>query len=226
MGVDHIRNYLSILLLPIIYMPLDTCTSGTTEVECNRHALDRLKGILQSIQHLKHKDETVKEATEEFIISSVCSQTTLDQVLAQLKVLLSANLFKHAREVAARIFVESAEEEPDEPVPKDEQSAVPNRTEPLFCKDTVYHAGICSLAVSTSDAGNLLGFFKDKEKVPGHSFKEVSISRSKQDRYLVARQGESTFYFAFQSEPKLSEWAKQFKSFYEGTDAYLLHVSH
>ncbi len=188
----------------------------------NKHALDRLKGILRPILHLKETEATVKEAVKEFIISSICSVTTLDQVLAQLgglhkeEGLLSADLYKHAQDVAVKIYAESAEEV-DEPLCKPEQSAVSARTEPLFCKDTVYHAGICSLAVSTCDAGNLLGLFKDREKVPGHSFREVSISRSKQDRYLVARQGESTFYFAFLSEPRLSEWAKQFKSFYEGT---------
>ncbi len=169
---------------------------------------------MAAIQYLKETETTCKEAVKEFIISSICSVTTLDHVLAQLERLhkeeglLSADLYKHAQDVAARIYAESAEED-DEPVSKSEQSAVSARTEPLFCKDTVYHAGICSLAVSTCDAGNLLGFFKDKDKVPGHSFREVSISRSKQDRYLVARQGESTFYFAFQSEPRLSEWAKQ-----------------
>ena len=88
-------------------------------------------------------------------------------------------------------------------------------SEPLFSKDTVYHAGVCSLAVNTCDAGNYQSFFKKKEMVPGHSFQAVSISRSKQDRYLIARQGDSTLYFAFQSEPKLLNW-KQYKSFSEG----------
>ncbi len=152
---------------------------------------------------MKDTEATVEEA----VIIFICSGTTLGQVLAQLgglhkeEGLLSTDLYKHAQDVAARIYAESAEEV-DEPLLKLEQSAVSTRTEPLFCKDTVYHAGICSLAVSTCDAGNLLGLFKDREKVPGHSFREVSISRSKQDRYLVARQGESTFYFAFQSEPR------------------------
>ncbi len=199
--------------------PLES--TGTTN---NKYALDRLKGILRAILHLKETEVTVKEAVKEFIISSICSVTTLDQVLAQLgglhkeEGLLSADVYKHAQDVTVKIYAESAEKV-DEPLCKLEQSADSVRTEPLFCKDTVYHAGICSLAVSTCDAGNILGLYKDREKVPGHSLREVSISRSKQDRYLVARQGESTFYFAFQSEPRLSEWAKEFKSFYEGTYA-------
>ena len=88
--------------------------------------------------------------------------------------------------------------------------------QPLFNKDTVYHAGICSLAVCTRDAGNYQQFFKDKELVRGHSLTGVSLSRSKQDRYLIARQGDSTVYLGFQSEPLLLEWSKQFKSFGKG----------
>ena len=116
--------------------------------------------------------------------------------------------------MAAKVYAQSADEHSEIVVSKDKSSC---SSEPLFCKDTVYHAGICSLAVTSSTAGDYQKFFKDREKVPGHTFQEISISRSKQDRYLIARQGDSTYYFAFQSEPRLLEWPKQFKSFYEGT---------
>ncbi len=181
--------------------------------------------MLRSLESFKRTKDIAEEAFERFIASSLQSGAKAPQLLAQLKklhsddLLLSADLYKLAQEVVSRVCAGSAEEELEVGMPRKELTPVSARTEPLFCKDTVYHAGICSLAVSTCDAGNLLGIFKDKEKVPGHSFREVSISRSKQDRYLVARQGESTFYFAFQSEPGVSEWAKQFKSFYEGTYA-------
>ena len=66
------------------------------------------------------------------------------------------------------------------------------------------------------DTGNYLKFFKDRQLVPGHSFKAVSISRSKSDRYVIARKDESTYYFAFQSELQLSEWGKNFNSFFDG----------
>ena len=52
--------------------------------------------------------------------------------------------------------------------------------EPLFSKDTIYHASVCCQAVSTCDAGDYQKFFNDKELVPGHSFKAVSFSRSKE----------------------------------------------
>ena len=91
--------------------------------------------------------------------------------------------------------------------------ATVDSVEPLFNKDTVYHAGICNLAVCTRDPGNYQQLFKDKEMVPGHSFTELSLSRS---GYLIARQNDCTVYFSFQSHPLLLEWSKQFKSFSEG----------
>ena len=84
----------------------------------------------------------------------------------------------------------------------------------LFCKDTIYHASVCSLAVSVHDAGDYQKFFK--ERVPGHSFKAVSFSCSKDNSFLFAQKGESTFYFAFKGKLSLSDWAKDFKSFNEG----------
>ena len=46
-----------------------------------------------------------------------------------------------------------------------------------------------------------------------HSFTEMSLSRS---GYLIARQGDSTVYLDFLSEPLLLGWNRQFKSFSEG----------
>ena len=93
------------------------------------------------------------------------------------------------------------------------------QTHTLFSKDTVYHAGICSLAVNDvkeCDPGNYQKFFQKNPLIPGHDFQEVSISKSKKDRYLIARQGESTVYIAFQSEPCIQQWPKLFRSFSEG----------
>ena len=94
--------------------------------------------------------------------------------------------------------------------------------EPLFSKDTVYHASICCQALASCTAGDYQRFFKDKEKVhvPGHSFEAVSISHPSPDqqheRYLIAKQGESKYYIAFESQPDLSLWQKEYKSFVEG----------
>ena len=97
--------------------------------------------------------------------------------------------------------------------------------EPLFSKDTVYHASICCQALASCNAGDYQMFFKDREKVPGHSFEAVSISRpspgQQHERYLIAKQGESKYYIAFESQPDLSPWQKKYRSFIEGDQ--LLH---
>ena len=94
-------------------------------------------------------------------------------------------------------------------------------TEPLFSKDTIYHASICCQALTCCTAGDYQKFFKDKQRVPGHSFQAVSISRPTPDgkqheRYLIAKQGESKYYIAFESQPVLSQWPKKCNSFVEG----------
>ena len=88
--------------------------------------------------------------------------------------------------------------------------------EPLFCKDTVYHASICSQAVSTHTAGDYQKFFKSKDLVPSHGFKAVSFSRSKNESFLIAQKDESVFYFAFKGRLSLADWAKDYKGFNEG----------
>ena len=89
--------------------------------------------------------------------------------------------------------------------------------EPLFCKDTVYHAIISSQAISTCTAGDYQKFFKNKELVPGHAFNAVSFSRSRnEESFLIAQKDESMFYFAFKGRLCLSDWAKDYKSFSEG----------
>ena len=186
----------------------------------NEHAFGRLKETLRPIQFFKSKAEVVQEALDKYISTSLHLTVPLQNVQAQLQKLyqeeslISQDLCKQAQEMAVKVYAQSAEECGEIVASKDKSSS---SSEPLFCKDTVYHAGICSLAVTSSTAGDYQKFFKDREKVPGHTFQELSISRSKQDRYLIARQSDSTYYFAFQSEPSLLEWPKQFKSFYEGT---------
>ena len=159
----------------------------------------------------------IKVAVREYITESQQLGSNKERIEGHLQelhrkeFLLSEPTYEWARQLVTEVFVEAAVGESScEPLSPSEAK------EPLFCKDTVYHASICSHAINECDAGNYQKFFKTKEKVPGHSFQEVSISLSKQDRYLIAWQGESTFYFAFQSEPDLSKWPKLFKSFGEG----------
>ena len=88
------------------------------------------------------------------------------------------------------------------------------KTQKVFCDDAVYHATLCSYAVSTCDTKNFKDFFKDYH----HSFDEASLSIPRDqevDRYLIARKAK-TYFIAFKGELLLSDWQKQFTSFAEG----------
>ena len=171
----------------------------------------------RSKQEEESRTDMIKAVVREYITESQQSGSTKEHIEGHLQelhrrdFLLSEAIYEWARQLVSEVFeMTKMDESSNEPLSPSEAK------EPLFCKDTVYHASICSRAINECDAGNYQKFFKPKEKVPGHFFEEVSISRSKQDRYLIARQSESTFYFAFQSEPDLSKWPKLFKSFSEG----------
>ena len=162
-------------------------------------------------------------AIENFISRSVECGSSLDEIKEQLrdvhieKLLISKEVFTKALQFADDEYIKS---KPSYVLHAHEQqlgSATKDNVEPLFCKDSVYHAITCCHAVSTCDAGNYQKFFKNKELVPGHSFDAVSFSRSKEENFLIAQKGESTFYFAFQGKLCLSDWAKEYASFSEGT---------
>ena len=196
--------------------------------------LTELRSELESLKripcHEKEDEDSkarlVKAALKNYLTKYQQSQSTLRHVREQLRelhenkcLITEVAIYEWALQLASEIFAQPPHV--DSPIAQGQESS--EVKSPLFCKDTVYHASICSLAVNTHDAGNYLKFFKNKEMVPGHSFEEFSISRSKQDRYLIARQGESTYYFAFQSEQELSRWPKLFESFKKGRNNYVKH---
>ena len=188
-----------------------------------RDCLNPVKAFSTDVKHV-----VATEALGQFAVDSVNFGRKLEYVHEQLLRLqkeefpscISDAICEKSYELAVQRHKEvvntsfAVSEQPQQPA-----------SEPLFCKDTIYHASICSRIVSdtTYDAGNYQKAFKNQDVVPGHSFTSVSMSRkkhdprSKQDRYLVAQKGESTYYFAFQSEPNLSEWGRLFHSFDEGT---------
>ena len=187
---------------------------------------DTLKVLQKDVDSSREKSAVIQGVVDKFITTSLQSGQSLESVREQLQILhkdeflIAEDTYKKAEELTIETHMQLSSEESTAAV-----MSVPTvkTSEPLFSKDTVYHAGICSLAVTTCDAGNYQSFFKKKDLVPGHSFQAVSISRSKQDRYLVARQGDSTYYFAFQSQPKFLEW-QQFTSF-NGGNKYGIHIS-
>ena len=157
-----------------------------------------------------------------FITRSIESGVSLDDINEQLKkcyseeLLISEEVFTQAQQLATEEFAKrsSASSNGLLITLSGSKAAV---VEPLFCKDTIYHAGVLCQAVSMYTAGDYQKLFKNKELVPGHGFKAVSFSRSKEETFLIAQRGESTYYFAFKGRPNLSGWTKGFKCFSEGT---------
>ena len=187
-----------------------------------------LRDCLRHLQRIRNPAKTapvIQEAIRKHASTCLSLGASIDHVKDQLQRLcrnelhISEGLYRQALQDAIDLHAELHPALTETAVPSKPTTSEP---QPLFNKDTVYHAGICSLAVCTRGAGNYQQFFKDEELVPGHSLTGVSLSRSKQDRYLIARQGDSTVYLGFQSEPLLLEWSKQFKSFGKGVLQILL----
>ena len=192
-------------------------------------------GILsQTIDTLKHlvnvksdrKAGVIEDVISNFVVTSIQSGMYQEQVQAQLQrlhkqeLLITEDVLKEAEK---QVVEECAKRTPAIVVATHSADSTALCT-PLFCKDTIYHASICSHVVSTCDAGDYQKLFKNKDVVPGHSFRAVSLSRTKKITFLIAQTGESTYYFAFKGEPNLLQWTKQFKSFNEGRWSHFQYV--
>jgi hypothetical protein len=138
------------------------------------------------------------------------------QILYSKEFLISKETFLKAQQLASEEYTKTKPAPQTTPIHASASGKTSVIVEPLFCKDTLYHASICSQAVSTYTAGDYQKFFKNKELVPGHAFKAVSFSRSRNDSFIIAQRDESMFYFAFKGRLSLSDWAKDYKSFNEG----------
>ena len=181
------------------------------------HLLTELESNLQQLEGLKLRSEVLAEAQKDILTTLLKSQqliTSPEDVqqklheIHQKKFLISKPVYEWAlKEVE---LLQST----------DQSSTKDYPAEPLFSKNTVYHASICCQALASCTDGNYQKFFKDRKNVPGHSFEAVSISRpspgQQHERYLIAKQGESKYYIAFESQPDLSPWQKKYRSFIEG----------
>ena len=186
---------------------------------------DELRNCLSHIKRWKDipgKTAAQDTAIGDFTSRSMESGDSLESIKEQLQklysedLLISKDLFVKAQHLAADEYAKSNPTASEVLINPPESAAKGMVVEPLFCKDTIYHASVCSQAVSTYSAGDYQKFFKNRELVPGHAFKAVSFSRSKNESFLVAQKGESTFYFAFKGKQSLSDWAKDYRSFNEG----------
>ena len=175
-------------------------------------------------KNVERKTEAQITALTEFITRSIESGFSLDDTNEHLtkcyaeELLFSKELLEKAKQIATDEYAKrSLDTSSAHLINRSELEASKSvAVEPLFCKDTIYHAGVCSQAVCDYSAGDYQKFFKNKQFVPGHAFKAVSFSRSKKETFLIAQQGESTYYFAFKGRPCLSDWTKGYKSFSEG----------
>jgi len=82
--------------------------------------------------------------------------------------------------------------------PLQEQSI---KSQPIFCKENVFHACLCCEAVSRFNHQNIKEFFKDEHRK--HRLEEVSMSLS--DHYLIAK-SQNTFIIAFNGEKSFTSW--------------------
>ena len=187
-----------------------------------------LESKLQGLQGLQDKQsvegvqrELVSACLTESQQSGIPAEDVKEKLceLCQKKYFITESVYQWSLKKVKEIFTQDDDlllNSAELTSPADSQN-----TEPLFSKDTIYHASICCQALTCCTAGDYPKFFKDTQRVPGHSLQAVSISRptsdSKQyERYLIAKQGESKYYIAFESQPVLSQWPKKCHSFIEG----------
>ena len=181
--------------------------------------MSRLRDVLVPMRQfpdIPSKTAAIKDFVIDYTSTSIQSGQNVDEVKEQLhklhkeELLFSEDVLEKAQTLAEEEHSKLTEVASVKPAP-----AKLLAREPLFSKDTVYHADICCRVLATGDAGNYQSLFKKLPNGQGHSFKAVSMSRSKTERLLIAEQGESVFYFAFESRPQFSDW-KDYKSFDEG----------
>ena len=191
---DHCSCHCSIYLVP----------SGTQAVLASH--LREVLLPMRKVRDTPGKTTIVKEIVSDFVSTSIQSGQQLDdlkQLLHKLhkeELLFSEDVLKKALALADEEHLKCTEVASVKPAP-----AKFVAREPLFSKDTVYHSDVCCRVLATGDAGNYQSLFKKLPNVQGHSFKAVSMSRSKTERLLIAKQGESVFYFAFESRPQFSD---------------------
>ena len=87
-----------------------------------------------------------------------------------------------------------------------EKSTLPEqciKSQPIFCKENIYHACLCCEAVSKYGHENIREFFENELKP--HKIEEVSMSLS--NHYLIAK-SQNTFIIAFTGEKSFASWFK------------------
>lgn len=143
----------------------------------------------------------VKEAVKSFIEQGVQSAKDVEEInkcldkLYYSDMLITNEVYEWAKErMSTHVLNVSESPEISE-----------EKTTPLFCEDTIYHASLCCYAVCTRNASDYQEFFCKF----GHHFEELSISNSDSvERYLLARK-EKTYFVAFLGKPSFLQWKEE-----------------
>ena len=141
-------------------------------------------------------------------LNSLCDKLVIPTYLWQLPK-------KEIAEAKERLAKEALTAPSQLPVPVKPLTPEPS----LFCKDTLYHAGLCCGAINAHSLSpaNVRTYFQSKK--PNHNFTEVSFSQESDEitPYLIAKQKDiDILYVAFQGIPYLSKWYTTYASFDEG----------
>ena len=184
--------------------------------------LEDLKKQLTVFKSLPDSNSFVEDAVRKYVDKFISAKSTsVDHLHEHLQQLYKKEFLitdPKILKMAEKITDVSKRHVPPPVVVTPPQAAKPPL---LFSKPVVYHASVCCHAVNKCTHNDYSTFFKDET---AHSFKEVSISRSEEGRYLIAVQ-DSTYYFAFQSEPNIAQWPERYQSFSEGTIILLITLS-
>jgi hypothetical protein len=193
-------------------MVLETKPCERVEYIQAKCELQVLQKAFYSTSSSEAKDSAVtllKDRIQQFIEISLQAGLVVDKVKSEINALchkeaaVPSILWEWVKDVFDEKSHKRVEQKPD---PKASTCVEKLDEEPvLFCKDTVYHAGLCCEAVSSCPSEKDARIFF-QQKSPRHNFDAVSLSTDDHVKpYLIAKQ-ENTIYVAFRSEALLSNW--------------------
>lgn len=174
-------------------------------------ALSKLKRRLAELRtnedgYLYDSEEERIQKTEKAIaiyVKSAIEEQNCNKefVRRKLKDLFEKDFLIHKEEILQHGYSEIEKFGHAKCVENSPLSEQPVKSQPIFCKENIYHACLCCEAVSKYNHENISEFFEDKLKP--HRIEEVSMSLS--DHYLIAK-SQNTYIIAFTGEKSFTSW--------------------
>ena len=174
-------------------------------------ALEKLKRRLAELRanedgYIYDSEEERVQKTEKAIaiyIKAAIEEQNCNKefVKKKLKELFEKDFLIHKEEILEYGFTEVDKFSHVKCVEKPTLSEQSVKSQPIFCKENVYHACLCCEAVSKCNYENIREFFQDKLK--RHKIEEVSMSLS--NHYLIAK-NQNTIIIAFTGEKNFASW--------------------